>query len=333
MQQSPTFSGTIDPIIALAYNVTQTGGVPVATEPKDTGWWVEADYNDGTNRLIELYGQQYNFDGTIGVRPIFSNFKRQGTTRQTCIGVMSFVGDPIQFYAPVNAGDQPVMVFNKQNPGGRMTIQSPDAGPAGIYISPPSANPGYLSIGYGATDLICYLTTASTNEVRLGFGSAPTTPALTYYRAGGTPNIRTSIGGADNTYGLTVFNGETGVGGIKVRALTGTSVPLLDLQTNAVSQLSVSAAGTLTLIDAANIVLGTTTGTMIGTATTQKLAFHNSAPVIQRAGVDQAAVATTAPTQTTPFGYTTSAQATAIFTLLNEIRATLVEKGLMKGAA
>lgn len=89
----------------------------------------------------------------------------------------------------------------------------------------------------------------------------------------------------------------------------------------------------LTLADAVNIALNTTTGSKIGTATSQKLAFHNATPVIQRAGAAQAAAAATGATNTTPYGYTTSAQADAIVTLLNEIRAVLVEKGIMKGSA
>jgi alpha-D-ribose 1-methylphosphonate 5-triphosphate synthase subunit PhnH len=99
--------------------------------------------------------------------------------------------------------------------------------------------------------------------------------------------------------------------------------------------LQVGATGTITLSDSvnSNIVVGTTTGCKIGTATGQKLAFHNSTPVIQRAGAAQVAVATTAATQTTPWGFTTQAQPDAIVTLLNEIRAALVEKGLIKGAA
>lgn len=92
-------------------------------------------------------------------------------------------------------------------------------------------------------------------------------------------------------------------------------------------------SGDVTMADAKNIILNATTGTKIGTATTEKLAFHNAAPVIQRAGAAQAAVATTASTNVTPFGYTTAAQADSIVTLLNEIRAVLVEKGLMKGSA
>lgn len=89
----------------------------------------------------------------------------------------------------------------------------------------------------------------------------------------------------------------------------------------------------VTLADAYNIILNTSTGSKIGTATNQKLGFHNSTPVVQRAGAAQAAVGTTAATNVTPFGYTTAAQADAIVTLVNEIRAALVEKGLIKGAA
>jgi len=40
---------------------------------------------------------------------------------------------------------------------------------------------------------------------------------------------------------------------------------------------------TITIADAKNIAVGTTTGTKIGTATTQKLGFYNATPVTQRA--------------------------------------------------
>ena len=86
------------------------------------------------------------------------------------------------------------------------------------------------------------------------------------------------------------------------------------------------------LADGVDIALGTSTGTKIGTATAQKLAFHNSTPVIQRASAAQAAVATDAATSTLPFGFTES-QANGIITLLNELRAALVEKGIIKGSA
>lgn len=41
-------------------------------------------------------------------------------------------------------------------------------------------------------------------------------------------------------------------------------------------------ATTMTLIDAVDLVVGTTTGTKIGTATSQKIGFYNATPVVQR---------------------------------------------------
>ena len=86
------------------------------------------------------------------------------------------------------------------------------------------------------------------------------------------------------------------------------------------------------ILDGRNIQVGNTTGTKIATATTQKLGFHNATPVIQRTNANQAAVDTTGATNTTPFGYTTAAQANGIITLLNELRSALVEKGIIKGS-
>lgn len=82
-----------------------------------------------------------------------------------------------------------------------------------------------------------------------------------------------------------------------------------------------------------NMTFASATGTKIGTATNELIAFHNATPVGQRAGAAQAAVATTAATNVTPYGFTTAAQADALVTLVNELRAFAVEKGLIKGAA
>lgn len=92
-------------------------------------------------------------------------------------------------------------------------------------------------------------------------------------------------------------------------------------------------SSTLTLADAKDIVLNATTGTKIGTDTTQKLGFYNATPIAQRAGAAQAAVATTGATNVAPFGFTTAAQANAIVTLVNELRAWAVAQGFIKGSA
>ena len=48
-------------------------------------------------------------------------------------------------------------------------------------------------------------------------------------------------------------------------------------------QFNAPAASVQTLADAANLVVGSSTGTKIATATTQKLGFYNATPVVQQA--------------------------------------------------
>jgi hypothetical protein len=69
-----------------------------------------------------------------------------------------------------------------------------------------------------------------------------------------------------------------------------TSAGLVGIGTSAPSSL-------LHLADAGNITVGTTTGTKIGTATTQKLGFYNATPVVQPAAVANATDAATVITQ------------------------------------
>lgn len=71
--------------------------------------------------------------------------------------------------------------------------------------------------------------------------------------------------------------------------------------------------GTTTIQDAADIILNTTTGTKIGTATTQKLGFFNKAPVTQRGAI-------AAPTG----GAVADAEAR---TAINSIRQVLIDLG------
>ncbi len=73
-------------------------------------------------------------------------------------------------------------------------------------------------------------------------------------------------------------------------------------------------------------------GIDIGAAATSKEGFYGAAPIVQPTSAGEAAVATTAATTTTPFGFSTSTQANAIVTLVNQLRADLVALGLIKGS-
>jgi len=72
------------------------------------------------------------------------------------------------------------------------------------------------------------------------------------------------------------------VGGGKGRVYTITTHPLTLGSNNVEDVLSISSTA-VTVKEAINIVLGTTTGTKIGTATTQKIGFWNKTPVVQPA--------------------------------------------------
>jgi hypothetical protein len=87
----------------------------------------------------------------------------------------------------------------------------------------------------------------------------------------------------------------------------------------------------VTLGDGSNFILSTSTGSKIGTASTQKLGFLGASPMAQST-LANAAIATTVAVSTTStiWGFGTSTQANSIVALANEIRALLVALGLGK---
>lgn len=83
--------------------------------------------------------------------------------------------------------------------------------------------------------------------------------------------------------GGTNFAGSASGTLLGFNAASGFTGNLADLQLGGASKFKVASSGLTTWAEAANLVFGTTTGTKIGTATTQKLGFWNKAPVVQPA--------------------------------------------------
>lgn len=81
---------------------------------------------------------------------------------------------------------------------------------------------------------------------------------------------------------------------------------------------------TVTLADAINIALGTTTGTKIGTATSQKIAFFNATPVTQRTGIANVDGSTVDNT----YGAEENAVITSLRTKLNAVLQILEDMGI-----
>lgn len=73
-------------------------------------------------------------------------------------------------------------------------------------------------------------------------------------------------------------------------------------------------------------------GYMTGQSITDLVGFYGTTPIAQRTNANQAAATTTAATTTSPWGFSTSAQANALVTLANELRTALVNLGLIKGS-
>jgi len=74
-------------------------------------------------------------------------------------------------------------------------------------------------------------------------------------------------------------------------------------------------------------------GSKIGTTSSQKFAFWGKTPIVQPSSGSQAAVSTTSATNSSPWGYSSQAQADGIITLLNQMRSDLVATGIIKGSA
>lgn len=116
----------------------------------------------------------------------------------------------------------------------------------------------------------------STSE-KLGFyGTTPTAQI-----AGATDVlaglVTQGLRAASSNPPLNLGTGALTAGTTSVGALTSTSIA---------GTGTVALTGALTVTDAVNFAVGSTTGTKIGTATSQKLGFFNATPVVQEAGTN-----------------------------------------------
>lgn len=73
-------------------------------------------------------------------------------------------------------------------------------------------------------------------------------------------------------------------------------------------------------------------GSIMGQSASGKISFYGATPITQRTNANQAQVTTTALTTTSPFGFSTITQGTAVISLVNELQTALVNLGLIKGS-
>lgn len=157
---------------------------------------------------------------------------------------------------------------------------------------------GFLT-GAGGTSLTStYLDTATAVALNIG----PTTATSVAI----TPN--TTVAGT-----LGVTGAVTCSSTLSCTALTATSIAATG---------TVALTNNMTITDAKNIVLNATTGTKIGTATTQKLGFFNATPVVQPAANTDTSTGAAGGTTTVFLNTTfTGASGTAAYTVGGAITA------------
>lgn len=127
---------------------------------------------------------------------------------------------------------------------------------------------GQLLIGCGT----------GTTEGYIGNGITNATPVS--FRVRATGGTGTNIAGGNFTVAPGVSTGSATPACIKLQGTTaGASGTTAQTLTDV---LTITDAATITLADAVNVVLNTTTGTKIGTGTTQKLGFWGATPVAQQ---------------------------------------------------
>ncbi len=225
---------------------------------------------------------------------------------------------------------------------GALTLAT-NGGNGGINISPNGTGVVTFTVAPSAAGAGVYITnTTGTQSLRVAQSAnnagVQSIMVVDYNR--GTGNIAANDGvaislRADST--VTPSNVQAQISMIATTVTDATRASALAFLTQtaggALTEQVRIASALVTLADAVNVAVGTTTGTQIGTAITQKIGLYGATPIAQRAGAAQAAVATTASTPTTPYGYTTAAQADAIVTLVNELRAWAVAQGAIKGSA
>jgi hypothetical protein len=138
----------------------------------------------------------------------------------------------------------------------------------------------------------------ATGDITLGLNGAASTPPLdvtgTWFTGGTSTTTKPQV--LIEPTGTTSTAWSTSGTGLGVNAVSAFAGRLLDLQINGTSEWNFS--GTVFGIGEANdIAVGTTTGTKIGTATTQKLGFFNKTPVVQPVAVADATTAVDVITQ------------------------------------
>lgn len=142
-----------------------------------------------------------------------------------------------------------------------------------LLVGPGSIGSGNLQIAGMASSSITLGSTSSTgnSSIALNNNNSSARPQIVSFGSAAVGNTFGTAAAATSSF-------STLAGDLKIGTSAASDVIL---GTNDAERLRILSGGNLQFADAINIVFNATTGTKIGTATTQKLAFYNSAPIAQ----------------------------------------------------
>ena len=235
------------------------------------------DIRNGTNaEVLRLYN---TFTGSTNLEALEMNWQTTANvmTIRNVKGSAAGTARVLRFeYGGANA-DGAATSIALQIPASAAT--QVDIGVVGLSAA---TTAGVLAIGRTGSSTA----TSGTNLVlSIPHSAAPTaTSTMVFIPLSITPTINYSnvTPGAGSYEAIRVAVTETALP-------TGTNylLRLLAGAAGATEKFSVTNAGLTTWADAANLVFGSTTGTKIGTATTQKLGFFNATPIVQPSAYTQ----------------------------------------------
>lgn len=267
----------------------------------------EGRHSAGTGTVSNLYGLvAYSLQTVAGTvsNAVAGHFRVQNTT---AAGVITLAYG-IQIGATVNTGGGSIGT----NYGLRVETQA-GIGTTnyGIYLATQySASGANYSIYSGGGEVRFDAGNAGVTVLRLRAAASPTSEVFRIEDSAASAKIyvASNLNFVCTTSILSSVFADTSTGGTNARMQTASTGITIDRNVNDANTvlivknihasatgdyLSIQNSGGSTLLrvitgghlqfaDAVNLILGTTTGTKIGTATTQKIGFYNATPIVQQ---------------------------------------------------
>ena len=341
---SQTWNNVATTFNGVLLNVTDTASATASTllDLQVGGVSKFAVTKGGTLNVYNTYTDASNYERGVfkwssNVLQIGTEAAGTGTAR-----TLSLIVGGTSRVSIANAASGVILTLNAETNTG---IGTPGSGHVSLYNSglevfrcaAGSVNYSYAGhLGLGTSVLLSGTHNAVANLMSVGAASGTGAQRLEIYN--------TWSNATQNERGVLDWKAITNVFSIGTEkgSVVGTARDMAFI-TDATERLRINATtGNITLADAIDIQVNTTTGTKIGTATSQKLGFWNVTPVIQPASANQASI--TDSTGGTPGSSLVDVTATptqaainnnfaTVNVLLLAIRTALVNSGIMKGSA